>query len=84
MTKAETLRKLSHQAGAIKALGATSLHLFGSIARNKAGATSDVDIFIDYNPRGRFNALGLVAAKRLLEKSLGDEVDLTTRKGCIR
>ena len=81
MTKAETLRKLRNQAGAIKALGATSLYLFGSTARNKASAKSDVDIFIDYDPRGRFNALDLVAAKRLLEKSLGVEVDLTTRKG---
>ena len=31
--------------------------------------------------RGRFNALDLVAAKRLLEESLRVEVDLTTRKG---
>ena len=81
MTKAEALRKLRTQADAIKALGATSLYLFGSTARNDAGAKSDVDIFIDYDPRGRFNVLDLVAAKRLLEKSLGVEVDLTTRKG---
>ncbi|MDP3077836.1 nucleotidyltransferase family protein [Bradyrhizobium sp.] len=81
MTKAETPRKLRHQAAAIKALGATSFYLFGSTARNKAGTTSDVDLFIDYDPRGRFNMLDLVAAKRLLEKSLGVEVDLTTRKG---
>ena len=31
--------------------------------------------------RGRFNALDLMAAKRLLEESLRVEVDLTTRKG---
>jgi predicted nucleotidyltransferase len=81
MTRAEALRKLRNQAGAIKALGATSLYLFGSTARNKATAKSDVDVFIDYDPRGRFNALDLVAAKRLLEHSLCVEVDLTTRKG---
>lgn len=81
MTRAEALRKLRDQAGAIKALGATSLYLFGSTARNKANAKSDIDLFIDYDPRGRFNALDLAAAKRLLEESLRVEVDLTTRKG---
>ncbi len=65
----------------MKALGATSLYLFGSTARNEASAKSDIDLFLDYDPRGRFNALDLVAAKRLLEKHLGVEVDLTTRKG---
>jgi len=81
MTRAEALRKLRSAAGAIKALGATSLYLFGSTARNKANAKSDLDLFIDFDPRGRFNALDLVAAKRLLEENLGVTVDITTRKG---
>jgi predicted nucleotidyltransferase len=81
MTRAEALRKLRDQASAMKALGATSLYLFGSTARNKANAKSDVDVFIDYDPRGRFNVLDLVAAKRLLEENLCVEVNLTTRKG---
>jgi predicted nucleotidyltransferase len=81
MNRAEAIKKLRDQAGAMKALGATALYLFGSTARNKASATSDVDIFIDHDPRGRFNALDLVAAKRLLEENLRVEVDLTTRKG---
>ncbi|WP_349643956.1 nucleotidyltransferase family protein [Bradyrhizobium sp. LTSPM299] len=65
----------------LKALGATSLYLFGSTARNKATAKSDLDLFVDYDPRGRFNVLDLVAAKRMLEENLGVPVDLTTRKG---
>jgi len=81
MTKAEALRKLREHADAIKALGATSLYLFGSTARDKASAKIDIDLFIDYDPRGRFNALDLVATKRLIEDSLRVEVDLTTRKG---
>ena len=85
MTRAEALRKLRDQAGAIKALGATSLYLFGSAARDRAGTRSDIDLFIDYDPHGRFNALDLVAAKRLLEKSLRVEVDRTTpAKGFTR
>jgi predicted nucleotidyltransferase len=81
MKRSEALRKLNAYADALKALGATSLYLFGSTARSKADAASDIDLFIDYDPRGRFSALDLVAAKRLLEKGLGVEVDLTTRNG---
>jgi predicted nucleotidyltransferase len=81
MTRTEALRRLRGQADAIKALGATSLYLFGSTARNEATSKSDLDLFVDYDPRGRFNVLDLVAAKRMLEENLGVPVDLTTRKG---
>jgi uncharacterized protein len=81
MTRSEALRKLNSYAGAIKALGAASLYLFGSTVRDKSDAASDIDLFVDYDTRGRFSALDLVAAKRLLEEGLGVEVDLTTRKG---
>jgi predicted nucleotidyltransferase len=81
MARVEVLRKLRSQASAIRSRGATSLYLYGSTARNEANAKSDVDLFIDYDPRGRFSVLDLVAAKRVLQESLGVEVDLTTRKG---
>ena len=81
MKRSEALRKLNACAGAIKALGATSLYLFGSTVRNKASAKSDLDLFIDYDPRGKFNAFDLVASKRLLQEGLGVGIDLTTRKG---
>jgi predicted nucleotidyltransferase len=41
MKRSEALKKLKSYSGAIKALGATSLYLFGSTARNKANAGSD-------------------------------------------
>jgi len=81
MNRSTAIKKLRDQAGALKALGATALYLFGSTARNQARPTSDIDLFIDYDPRGSFNVLDLVASKRLLEKQLGVGVDLTTRKG---
>jgi predicted nucleotidyltransferase len=81
MTRTEAVRKLRTFADALRARGATSLYLFGSTAKNEADAKSDLDLFIDYDPRGKFNAFDLVASKRLLEEGLGVEVDLTTRKG---
>jgi uncharacterized protein len=50
MRRAEALKKLRSFAGPLRAQGATSLYLFGSTARNKAGAKSDLDLFIDYDP----------------------------------
>ena len=44
MTRAQALKKLRSQAEAIKALGATSLYLFGSTARNKANAKIGIDL----------------------------------------
>src|ERR1700731_736456 len=81
MDRAEALKKLRTFAGALRARGATSLYLFGSTAMDKAGDNSDLDLFIDYDPRGKFNAFDLVASKRLLEEGLGVDVDLTTCKG---
>ena len=81
MKRAEALKKLRTFAGALRAQGATSLYLFGSTAKDKASAKSDLDLFIDYDPRGKFNAFDLVASKRLLQEGLGVDVDLTTRKG---
>jgi uncharacterized protein len=81
MNRTEALKKLRTFADPLRARGATSLYLFGSTARNKAGVGSDLDLFIDYDPRGKFNAFDLVASKRLLENGLGVDVDLTTRKG---
>jgi predicted nucleotidyltransferase len=81
MNRTEAIRKLRTFASALKARGATSLYLFGSTARNQASSKSDIDLFLDYDPRSKFNAFDLVAAKRLLEKGLGVDVDLTTRSG---
>ncbi len=53
-----------------------SLLLFGSVARNEAIATSDVDLLVEFNrPVGYF---GLFALQDYLEKLLGCPVDLGT------
>ncbi len=55
------------------------MHLFGSTARDAAAASSDIDLFVDYDLDGRFSLIELVGIKQLLERRLGVPIDLTTR-----
>jgi len=81
MNRIEAIAELQRHAKAIKALGATSLYLFGSVLRNEAKTASDLDLFIDYDHHSRFNAFDLVGIKQYLEHELGVDVDVTTRDG---
>lgn len=79
MRKDDAVAVLKEQAGAVKALGATALYLFGSTVRDGATSSSDLDIFVDYDADSRFSLVELVGIKQLLEQRLGVRVDLTTR-----
>ncbi len=79
MRKHDAINALKQQAEAVKALGATSLYLFGSTLRDGATADSDLDLFIDYDLARRFSLVELVGIKQLLEQRLGVPVDVTTR-----
>jgi predicted nucleotidyltransferase len=79
MNRIEAIAQLKQRADAIKALGATSLYLFGSTVRNEARVESDLDLFIDYDPHKKFSLLDLVGIKQFLEDELGMAVDVTTR-----
>ena len=79
MDKTKAIAILKAEADAVKALGATELYLFGSMARGSATAGSDVDLFIDHDREGSFSLVELAGIKQLLEQRLGIAVDLTTR-----
>lgn len=56
--------------------GVKSLLLFGSVARDEATPTSDIDLLVEFDrPVGYF---GLFALQDYLEKLLGCPVDLGT------
>lgn len=76
MTRDEILRLLAEHRAELEKFGVKSLALFGSAARDEAGAESDVDILVDFaNPVGLFKFLDV---KAYLEALLGCEVDLAT------
>jgi uncharacterized protein len=79
MNRTEAVTKLKGCADAVKARGATSLYLFGSVVRDEAKSSSDLDLFIDYDPKKKFSLVDLVGIKLFLEDALGVEVDVTTR-----
>jgi predicted nucleotidyltransferase len=81
MNKTDAITKLKDRADAIRAMGATSLYVFGSTVGGHAGPDSDLDLFIDYDRASRFNAFDLVGIKEFLEQELGVDVDVTTRDG---
>lgn len=58
-------------------LGVRALSLFGSVAKNRASAESDIDILVDFDSKkGLFGFLGL---KNYLEELLHCDVDLVTK-----
>ena len=79
MNRADAIKKLKGHATAIRAMGATSLYIFGSTARDEANEDSDIDLFVEYDRDSKFNLLDLVDIKLLLEAELRMEVNITTR-----
>jgi uncharacterized protein len=79
MNRIEAIKRLRRTADAVRGMGATALYLFGSTARNEAHESSDLDVFIDYDPEKHFSLLDLVGIKQLLEDELATDVDVTTR-----
>ena len=81
MNRQEAIDLLKSVASSAKSMGATSMYLYGSTARDEGRIGSDIDVFIDYDPSGKFNAFDLIGIKFLLEDHFHLPVDLATRDG---
>jgi uncharacterized protein len=75
----EALRRLAEHRDELTAMGAGSLSLFGSVARDEAGPDSDVDVLIEFDhPLSLFD-LGRIQIR--LEEIMGQRVDLVMPEG---
>lgn len=62
--------------------GASNVRMFGSIVRDEATESSDIDLLIDSNPD--WSLLDFIGLKQDLEDLLGRRVDLTIEDGLNR
>jgi predicted nucleotidyltransferase len=79
MRRDEVIEQLKQHERAIRALGAASLYLYGSHARDEAREDSDVDVFVDKDPDRRFGFLEYTGLIIMLEDLFGRSVDVSTR-----
>ncbi len=61
-------------------MGVVHLFLFGSVAKDQATDTSDVDLFFDRDPETPFGLFELIRLETKLEEVLNADVDVGTRK----
>jgi predicted nucleotidyltransferase len=84
MRRAEVIAQLKAAEPEMRAHGVGGLYLFGSVARDSAGAASDIDVFVDPDPARRFGFDEFMSVYELLRARLGTELDYTTRDGLHR
>ena len=76
----EVIEKIREHRDEICALGAASLFLYGSIARDEATEESDIDVFIDKLPGHRLTFREYTGIIHLLEDTFDRAVDVGTRE----
>lgn len=79
MRRSEVLKQLAAcKAELARRFGVTDLALFGSVARDSAGADSDVDILVSFD--GPATSERYFGVQFFLEDLLGRPIDLVTEK----
>ena len=80
MKRGDLIEALKGYDAVLQEIGATALYMFGSRARGVERADSDLDLFIDYDPKTKIpNLLRLMQIEEAISKSVGVPVIITTR-----
>jgi uncharacterized protein len=78
MRRAELTNWLQSQQTTLKQYRVKSIAIFGSVARDEATATSDIDLLVEFEDKITFDCY--MDLKFYLEDSLGRAVDLVSAK----
>ena len=81
MKRDEVVALLRQHEPEFRRAGIGALFLFGSVARDEARDTSDVDVFFDLDHPTGFTLFSLVDVQERMQHILGTPVDLMTRQG---
>jgi predicted nucleotidyltransferase len=84
LRRAEALRILAEHREELAAMGIDSLALFGSVARDEAGAQSDIDLLVEFDPTISVGLFKFLDIQEYLEGILGRPVDLVMRDALKR
>jgi predicted nucleotidyltransferase len=79
MKRDDAITCLKRHEPEIRGAGVGALFIFGSVARDEARDTSDVDMFFDLDRPEGFTLFDLVALRERMESILGTRVDLMSR-----
>ncbi len=81
MDRKEAIARLRAHRSELAALGVAHVALFGSVARDETHGDSDVDVIVDSADGHALGLFRLGDIKEQLERILGREVDLISRRG---
>jgi uncharacterized protein len=72
----DVISLLRRHASELRAAGILHISLFGSVARRKARADSDIDLAVEFDRGARMDLFALAGLERRLAEILGRKVDL--------
>lgn len=76
MTKDDVLQRLRDHESALRLRGVQRAALFGSLARNEGGASSDIDILVEIDPGAAVGLFEYVGITQFLEDLFPRHVDV--------
>jgi len=76
LSRDRVIQLLRERRAEMDRFGVRSIDLFGSVARDEATETSDVDVLVDFGPEPTFR--GYMDLKFFLEDLFGTRVDVVT------
>jgi predicted nucleotidyltransferase len=78
MNQDEVIARLRKHRDRLRPYSVQALYLFGSVARNEASATSDVDLLVEFEASAHIGLFDFVRLRRLLGEILGSVENDTT------